>query len=183
MYRKVKQNKKPSGVQAMRKKKKPYFTLFGLAAAIALMLSCSNPLENFELTNPLTHDNKLALVLKRYQYTTCKQSCLVEEYLWETYSNVDTGKTENYYRCPTDYLEFICIDLYKKDKEEKNVTYKLSPQEWQTHAKHLFGMYSNKQIQKGLAQFEFLCKQDFAACEDKLEVIEALKAFYYERSK
>ena len=146
------------------------------------LTGCGAPiLDAIKLTNPLTSDNKLALVISRYQYTTCKKTCLVKEREARDYINPDTDKPEVYFDCPLDYTEFICIDLYKQERRDRNQVYKFSPQEWQDFAAHLFGYYSHAHIKRGLTQLEFQCGQDFAVCEDHFEVIETLKRFFYER--
>ena len=145
------------------------------------LVGCAGGGNPTEFLKPVTSDNKLAVVIKRYQYTTCKTSCLVDEYEQQAYANPDTGDIESWLQCPLDYMEFICIDLYKTDDKGENVVYKLSPQEWQEEAAHLFGFYSHEQIKQGISQVEFLCGQDFAKCEDHLEPLQALVQFHYER--
>ena len=134
-----------------------------------------------QLTQPLTSDSKLAIVIKRYAYTTCKETCISDERVERTYTNLDTGEQEVYLECELDYREWKCIDLYKVDKDGKNVVYNISPQDWQQDVAHLFGYYSHEQIKRGIAQVEFLCGQDFVACEDHLEPLQTLKQFIYER--
>ena len=152
------------------------------AALLALFaISCAGGVSPQDLTQGLTSDDKLAVVLKRYQFTTCKTTCLIGERVEQKYTNPDTGEAEVWRECPLDYREFLCIDLYKQDGAGNHVFYKLSPQEWQESAAHLFGFYSHEQIKSGIAQIEFLCEQDFSVCENHFEPLKALKDFYYER--
>ena len=146
---------------------------------LLLLTGCSavNPLK---LTESLTSDNKLAITLKKYQITTCKTTCLADEYETKIYKNPDTDIVEEYYECPLRYREFICLEIMPGGDGKHNV-YKLSPRQWQQDADHLFGFYNHEEIKSIISEVEFVCEQDFAVCESHYEVIKALKQYFYER--
>ena len=154
-----------------------------LILCLFLLAGCTGDelLNKLELTKGLTSDKKLAIVIKKFQMSTCKETCLTDNYDKIDYTNLDTGETESYYECPLNFREYLCIDLYK-DKDGKRGSYKLNPHQWQTGLSHLFGYYSHEQIKKGIEQIEFLCSQDFAICEDNFEALNSIKEYYYERT-
>lgn len=183
-----------------------------LIPMLLFLFSCGGDLTPDEIVKPLRSDSKLAYTIKKYQTTTCKNSCLVEKKYW--YDNcyedkeVDPKSIDKavesspdvYYctdkngnklpdclkkcvkECPLKYVEFLCIDL-QKEEGQPNRRYSIKPYEWQRDVSFLAGYYFHSQIKKLIAQPEFMCEQDFAICENHFEPIQTLKKFIHERSK